>query len=57
MLATREQIKFYNDDKYWNMDLKDYFMANTRNLGKETTLRSKPDQYLPLRINPTQRKS
>jgi hypothetical protein len=33
-MATREQIKFYNDDKYWNMDLKDDFMAQTRNLWK-----------------------
>ena len=33
-MATREQIKLYNDDKYWNMDLKDDFMSNTRNLWK-----------------------
>lgn len=31
-MATHEQIKFYNDDKYWNMDLKEDFMDNTRNL-------------------------
>lgn len=33
-LSTKEQAKFYNDDKYWNMDLKDDFMANTRTLWK-----------------------
>jgi len=33
-MATRENTKFYNDDKYWNMDLKDEFMENTRNLWK-----------------------
>jgi hypothetical protein len=33
-MATREQIKLYNDDKYWNMDLKDDFMANTRTMWK-----------------------
>jgi hypothetical protein len=31
-MATREQIKFYNDDKYWNMDLKDDFMNQTRTM-------------------------
>ena len=31
-MATHDQIKFYNDDKYWNMDLKEDFMDNTRNL-------------------------
>ena len=33
-MSTHQQSKFYNDDKYWNMDLKDEFMANTRNLWK-----------------------
>ena len=31
-MSTREQMKFYNDDKYWNMDLKDDFMNQTRTL-------------------------
>jgi|LakMenEpi03Aug12_release.lakeMendotaPanAssembly.Ray.scaffolds.fasta_scaffold229143_1 hypothetical protein len=33
-MATREHMKFYNEDKYWNMDLKEDFMANTRTLWK-----------------------
>lgn len=33
-MATKEQMKFYNEDKYWNMDLKEDFMANTRTLWK-----------------------
>lgn len=33
-MATDELNKFYNEDKYWNMDLKDEFMDSTRNLWK-----------------------
>ena len=25
-MNTRDNLKFYNDDKYWNLDLKDEFM-------------------------------
>lgn len=31
-MHTRDNLKFYNEDKYWNMDVKDEFMAETRNL-------------------------
>lgn len=31
-MNTRDNLKFYNEDKYWNMDLKDEFNANTRNM-------------------------
>lgn len=31
-MATRENLKFYGEDKYWNMDLKDEFMASTNGL-------------------------
>jgi hypothetical protein len=33
-MNTRDNLKFYNDDKYWNMDLRDEFNASTRNLWK-----------------------
>ena len=31
-MAERENLKFYGDDKYWNMDVKDEFMNETNNL-------------------------
>jgi myo-inositol-hexaphosphate 3-phosphohydrolase len=31
-MNTRDNLKFYGSDKYWNMDLKDEFMGQTRNL-------------------------
>ena len=33
-MNTRENLKFYAEDKYWNMDVKEDFMANTRSLWK-----------------------
>jgi len=33
-MNTRDNLKFYGEDKYWNMELKDEFMANTRGLWK-----------------------
>ena len=33
-MNTRDNLKFYNEDKYWNLELKDEFMANTRGLWK-----------------------
>jgi hypothetical protein len=33
-MNTRDNLKFYAEDKYWNLDLKDEFMANTRTLWK-----------------------
>ena len=33
-MHKRDNLKFYGEDKYWNLDLKDEFMANTRGLWK-----------------------
>jgi hypothetical protein len=33
-MNTRDNLKFYAEDKYWNLDVKDEFMANTRTLWK-----------------------
>lgn len=33
-MHTRDNLKFYAEDKYWNLDVKDEFMANTRTLWK-----------------------
>lgn len=31
-MAERENLKLYSEDKYWNLDVKDEFMAQTRSL-------------------------
>lgn len=31
-MAERENLKLYNEDKYWNLDLKDEFMGHTNQL-------------------------
>jgi len=33
-MNTRDNLKFYAEDKYWNLDVKEDFMANTRTLWK-----------------------
>ena len=33
-MNTRDNLKFYSEDKYWNLDVKDEFMSNTRSLWK-----------------------
>jgi len=33
-MNTRDNLKFYNEDKYWNMDLRDEFNVATRGLWK-----------------------
>ena len=33
-MNTRDNLKFYAEDKYWNWEVKDEFMANTRTLWK-----------------------
>ena len=33
-MHSRDNLKFYGEDKYWNLDLKDEFMAETRGLWK-----------------------
>lgn len=36
-MGSKDYMKFYNEDKYWNMDLKDEFMTQTRGLWKNQT--------------------
>ena len=31
-MAQKENLKLYSEDKYWNLDVKDEFMSETRNL-------------------------
>ena len=31
-MAQKENLKLYGEDKYWNLDLKDEFMGQTRQL-------------------------
>ena len=31
-MATKDYMKFYSEDKYWNLDLKDGFMEQTGNM-------------------------
>ena len=33
-MSTRDYLKFYNEDKYWNLDLKEDFLSQTRSLWK-----------------------
>ena len=33
-MNTKDNLKFYGDAKYWNLDVRDEFMANTRGLWK-----------------------
>jgi len=33
-MSHRENLKFYGDDKYWNLDLKEEFYAQTRTMWK-----------------------
>lgn len=33
-MSTRDYLKFYNEDKYWNQDLRDEFMSSTNSLWK-----------------------
>lgn len=35
-MAEKEYLKFYKDTKYWNMDLRDEFMNETRGLWETT---------------------
>lgn len=35
-MAEKEYLKFYKDTKYWNMDLRDEFMSETRGLWEST---------------------
>ena len=31
-MSTKDYLKFYNEDKYWNLDVKDEFLNSTRGL-------------------------
>ena len=33
-MNSKDALKLYNENKYWNLDLKDEFMASTRGLWK-----------------------
>lgn len=33
-MSQREYLKFYNEDKYWNSDLKEDFLNQTRSMWK-----------------------
>lgn len=35
-MAEKEYLKFYKDTKYWNMDLRDEFLSETRGLWEGT---------------------
>jgi len=36
-MATKDYMKFYSEDKYWNLDLKDDFMHDTGNMWRGYT--------------------
>lgn len=36
-MSTREYLKFYGDDKYWNLDVKEDFLNQTRTLWRNNT--------------------
>lgn len=36
-MSTRDYLKFYNDSKYWNLDLKEDFLSQTRSLWHRKT--------------------
>ena len=33
-MSTRDYLKFYNEDKYWNVEQKEDFLSQTRSLWK-----------------------
>ena len=35
-MSTKDYLKFYNEDKYWNVELKDEFVSQTRSLWHKT---------------------
>lgn len=39
-MSTKDYLKFYNEDKYWNLDEKDGFIDQTRSLW-----RNRGDKY------------
>lgn len=38
-MDTKDYLKFYNEDKYWNLDLKKEFYKDTGHLWRELTHR------------------
>ncbi len=36
-MSTRDYLKFYGEDKYWNVDLKKDFMSQTGNMWRGLT--------------------
>lgn len=51
-MSTREYLKFYSEDKYWNNDLKEDFLNQTR-----TMWRNNSDKYNGQIFNVTHRAS
>jgi len=39
-MNTKENLNVYNDPKYWNHDLREEFMSNTRSLWAEPATRT-----------------
>lgn len=35
-MANKDQLRFYNDDKYWNSELREEFLMETRGLWIDT---------------------
>lgn len=36
-MSTKDYLKFYNEDKYWNLDTKEDFVSQTRSLWLNNT--------------------
>ena len=36
-MSTKDYLKFYNEDKYWNLDTKEDFVSETRSLWLNNT--------------------
>jgi hypothetical protein len=36
-MSTRDYLKFYGEDKYWNQDVKEDFLNQTRNMWRGYT--------------------
>jgi hypothetical protein len=36
-MGTREYLKLYNENKYWNLDVREEFLNETRNMWRNYT--------------------
>ena len=39
-MSTKDYLKFYNEDKYWNIELKEDFLSQTRSLWQESDVKA-----------------